>query len=69
VGPTVDVEDQGIFLARRKIGWTLHPSLDTAAVEALVPDRLWLGEVDLGEEIAVDVGEAIETARCTIEEE
>ena len=65
----VDIEDQRILLAGREMGRTLHPGLDAAAVEALVPDRLRFGQVELGEQLVVNLGEAFETAGRAIEQE
>jgi hypothetical protein len=54
----VNVQDERIFLAGLKIGRALHPGLYAPAVEALVPDGLGRGEIELGEQIVVHVREA-----------
>ena len=63
VRAAVNVEDHRILLAFLKIRRTLHPGLDALAVEALVPDHYRLGEIQLGEQFVVDVGQAAHLAR------
>ena len=65
----MDIENQRIFLAGREVGRTLHPSLDAAAIEALVPNHFRLGEIEFFEQLVVDVGEPVNMARGAVEQE
>ena len=50
VGSAVDLEDHRIFFRRAESGRLEDPTLDTLAVEAVVPEFFWRGQVQRGEQ-------------------
>src|SRR5215467_9105623 len=55
VGSPVNIKNEGVFLVRIEIRRLLNPSLNALAIEALVIDLFWRGEVELRPEFAVEV--------------